>query len=407
MPSSAKSSAADDLGGLVGRRIGTTFRLLMEIRILLAVMSMVLTPYHRHSVGTLVVVVGVALLSWLGLVAWQQIVPWLLAYPALIGVDVCVAYVVLVAGGVLGPFFLFTAVTSTVAGLLYGRRGTILVCLLQVVVYYGAAASAADAVVSFQTVVAMPAFHPICAFLGAKVRAVFDEHESLYRARGRAEVAAAAAEERARLAREMHDSLAKTLRGIAMSAEALQVWVSREPARAKEEAARVAAAAEIASREVRQLITGLREEIVQHPIERVIEATVVSWAHSSGLDSDVRAEPGLDLSLRTRYELVAILKEALENVARHSGASSVSVRWQDGPTGAVLTVTDDGHGFTPPEDAGELVGAGHYGLVGMRERAEAVGGELMVESSPGAGTTIFAVLPLAEEGRRLPDLEVA
>ncbi|GAA2421210.1 hypothetical protein GCM10010191_35760 [Actinomadura vinacea] len=407
MPSSAKSSAADGLSGIAGRRVGTTFRLLMQIRILLAVMSMLLTPYHRYSVSIMVVVVGVALLSWLGLTAWEQIVPWLLAYPVLIGIDVCVAYVVLVAGGVLGPFFLFTVVTSAVAGLLYGRLGVTLVCLLQVAVYYAAAASATDVVVSFQTVVAMPAFHPICAYLGAKVRGVFDEHESLYRARGRAEVAAAAAEERARLAREMHDSLAKTLRGIAMSAEALPVWMSRKPSRAQEEAARIAAAAEIASREVRELIAGLREDIVQQPIDSVVGAIAAGWSVSTGVPVSVRAEPGLELSLRTRYELVAILKEALENVVRHSDACAVSVRWHDGPSGAVLTVADDGRGFAIPTDVRALVGEGHYGLVGMRERAAAVGGELMVESRPGEGTTISVVLPLAEEGRRLPDLEVA
>jgi signal transduction histidine kinase len=379
----------------------------MQVRILLAVMSMLLIPYNRQTAATTVVVAGVALLSWLGLVAWQQIVPWLLAYPILISIDVCVSYVVLVAGGVLGPFFLFTVVTSVVAGLLFHWRGAVLVCLLQVMVYYGAAASAADAVVSFQTVVAMPAFHPVCTFLGAKLRGLFDEHERLYQARSRAEVVAAAADERARLAREMHDSLAKTLRGIAMAAEALPTWVSRQPARAKEEAVRIVAAAEIASREMRQLIADLREDIVQQPVATVIETVAAEWGRSCGVAVSVHAQPDVELPLRTRYELVAILREALENVARHAEASAVEVRWAEGPAGAVLTISDDGRGFTRPRDYGDLLNTGHYGLVGMRERAVTVGGELRVESREGEGSTLSVVLPPADDALQLPNLEVA
>ncbi|MFF5260653.1 sensor histidine kinase [Actinomadura viridis] len=399
--------AAEGLGGVAGRRIGSTFRLLMQVRIWMAVMSMLLTPYNRQTLETTIVVVCIALLSWLGLVAWQQIVPWLLAYPLLIVIDVCVSYVVLVAGGVLGPFFLFTVVTSTVAGLLHRRMGVLLVCLMQVAVYYGAAASDPGSMVSFQTVVAMPAFYPICGFLGAKIRRLFDEHEELYKARSQAEVVAAAAEERARLAREMHDSLAKTLRGIAMSAEALPLWLARKPSRAEQEAVRIAAAAEIASREVRQLISDLREDVVQQPIDTVVGAVTADWARSSGVQARVGADPGVDLPLRTRYELVAILKEALENVSRHSGASAVDVRLTLGPAGPVLTVADDGHGFSASPDFSELVREGHYGLVGMRERAATVGARLDVDSRPGAGTTIAVTFPGALGEGWATDLEVA
>lgn len=70
--------------------------------------------------------------------------------------------------------------------------------------------------------------------------------------------------------------------------------------------------------------------------------------------------------------------EALANVARHAGAGHVLVQFTDGDAGLALQVTDDGEGFDP-----DAVGQGHYGLVGMRERAELIGGGLLVDSRPG------------------------
>ncbi|MBC6461867.1 sensor histidine kinase [Actinomadura sp. HBU206391] len=400
-------SSVDPLGIAAGARIGATFRLLMQVRFLLAIVSLLLVPYERRMLSDFLIVAGIALLSVLAAFGWRQIVPSLVKHPVLIGFDVFVSYAVLETAGVLGPFFLFTVVTSAVAGLLYRLPGLLLVCTLQVMLYYTAAVGGTELVVVFQTAIAMPAFYLIVGFVGIGLRGLYDEYAALDEARHRAEIGAAAAEERTRLAREMHDSLAKTLRGIALSAIALPIWVNRSPRRAEDEARRIAAAAEIASREVRELISDLRDYAIDRPLAVALREIVESWAESAGISADVRTGPDIDLPLRQRYEVLAILKEALENVARHAGASSVTVELT-AVTGrqVVMIVSDDGNGFSMTEDLSGLVRNGHYGLVGMRERASTMGAALSVTSKPGEGTTV-TVTVAADEPESRRHLEVA
>jgi signal transduction histidine kinase len=378
-----------------GARLGATLRLLLKLRVLLAGLSLLWGATERLPLTAMVIVAGVGLLSGLALAGWEQIVPWLLRYPVLIGFDAFVCYAPMQVGGVLGPFFLLTVVTSAGAGLLHRRPGVLLVCGAQVLLYY-AAAMAAHTTANFQTVVAMPAFYPIAGFAGMALRRLFDDYAAVDLARRRAEVTSAAAEERNRLAREMHDSLAKTLRGIAMAVTALPVWVAKSPERAGLEAARIAAAIEVASREARQLITGLRDGAVRQPLGRTIVQMARSTERSADITADAHVDMTIELPLLARYELSAILSEALENVVRHAHATRVKIRLAaEGPS-VVLTIRDDGEGFeaeADPEFDG-LVRAGHYGLIGMRERAVRAGGTLTISSRPGDGTTLTVVVPL-------------
>ncbi|GAA4066015.1 MULTISPECIES: sensor histidine kinase [Actinomadura] len=391
-------------------RMGATFRLLMQLRILITALTLALVPSERMTLDTLLLLSGVGSLSALVLFSWQQIVPSLLKYPVLIGFDVFVAYAVLEIGGVTGPFFLFTVVTSMLAGLLLVGRWLLAVCGMQVLLYFTAATEfgAARELINFQTVVAMPAFYLVAGFAGARLRHLYDQQSQLETARRAAEVVAAAAEERSRLAREMHDSLAKTLRGIAMSAQALPLWVDRAPARAVEEAHRIAAAAEVASREARQLIEDLRDEVFQQPLGQAVADVATAWAEETGTAVTQRVDTGIDLPLRARYEVIAILKEALENVQRHAQATAVEVCLSQDAGHAVLRVRDDGCGFDGGQDLGRLLSGGHYGLVGMRERAHNAGASLDVDSAPRAGTTITVVVPdPGLESAGSVDLEVA
>lgn len=388
-------------------RIGATFRLLMQVRVLASGLALLLVPGDHQTLAAIFVLSCVGALSALALFGWQEIVPRLLGHPVLLALDALVAYAALEVGGVLGPFFLVTAITSTLAGLLFLWNGMLLICSLQVLLYYAAAADSAW-VVSFQTAVGMPACYFIGGFVGTALRRLFDEFARSDEARHRAEVAAAAAEERTRLAREMHDSLGKTLRGISMSAAALPAWVTRCPDRAREEAQRIVAAAEIASREARELIAELRTDTAGRPLDEVVADIVTGWADAIGVTADVSADAGIDLPIRTRHELAAILKEALENVKRHADAASVDVRLRRDPGAAVLTVADHGRGFTMPADVDDLARAGHYGVVGMQERAANAGAELTVESRPGEGTTITVTVPIpAGAEAPAPILEVA
>jgi len=380
----------------VPERVGAAFRLLMLLRMLVAAITLLLLPRDQLTVGAFVLLSSVAALSWLAANHWQLIVPRLLAHPILLALDICVSFSVLGLGGTSGPFFMSTVVTAAVAGLLYRWPGMVAVSCVQILFFYTTLGLESEqevaATATFQSVVGQPVYYPLIGFVGVALRRLFDDREVQEAARRRAEAVAAAAEERARLAREMHDSLAKTLRGIALSAAALPAWAERDPARVLVEAERIASATEIASREARSLITGLRDETVTLPLPEAVRAVVDRWSAQHDITVGCEAEAGADLPLRARYEAMAILAETMTNIERHAEARSVSVRVVAEGEEVVLTVRDDGKGFRTREPA-SLARTGHYGLVGLHERARRVGGTVTVGSEPGCGTTVTVRLP--------------
>jgi signal transduction histidine kinase len=210
----------------------------------------------------------------------------------------------------------------------------------------------------------------------------------------------AAASERARLARELHDSVAKTLRAMSLAALALPASLLRQPALAERLADIISRGAEAAAREARELIEGLRLDIPDEAFADTLARVCAAWERSSGIRTRTSIAP-VDPPLPVRYELVRIAHEALRNVQQHARATRVTVVLvQDGPV-VDLVIRDDGIGFTPPLRLEDLQGEGHLGLVGMSERAATLGGRLMVESTPGVGTTVTVRVSLtSESGRR-------
>src|SRR5205823_1007431 len=93
--------------------------------------------------------------------------------------------------------------------------------------------------------------------------------------------------------------------------------------------------------------------------------------------------------------VIRIVGEALRNVAQHAGAQKAKVALQYGSEGVVVTIEDDGRGFDIDQTFATSEGRGHFGVVGMRERAEAAGGQLVVRSEPGHGTIVRANIPYA------------
>lgn len=96
---------------------------------------------------------------------------------------------------------------------------------------------------------------------------------------------------------------------------------------------------------------------------------------------------------RSRLALYRIYQQAMSNIAFHARAKSVEIKLIQDPDKAVLEVGDDGKGFAIPGCLSDLALKGHFGLVGSSERATAVGGELQIESAPGKGTMIRAIVP--------------
>ncbi|MQA85135.1 MAG: hypothetical protein GEV03_11040 [Streptosporangiales bacterium] len=380
-------------------RVGALCRALLQVRLFLAALTLLGMLGRTVTLSFLLAFAGAVFSSWLASHYWDRLAPRLARHPILGGLDVVISYGILSLGGPLGPFFLFTVVTAALAGLLYRWRGVTYICALQVLFYYGALATAGigPANWSFQTLIGQPAYYPVVGFVGVAIRRLLDEQDRTEEARRNAEVAAAAAEERARLAREMHDSLAKTLRGIAMAATALPAWLERSTERAAREARGLASAAEVASREARGLITHLRSDQLDRPLGDAVQKIATEWSRMTEIPVTLDCAAHVELPLMCRYEAVAILREALTNIERHADAFSVRVCLRRDGDRVALEVADDGRGFAPGPDTedwpDDLARRGHYGLVGMHERATRADGTFSISSAPGAGTRVVAVLP--------------
>ncbi len=206
----------------------------------------------------------------------------------------------------------------------------------------------------------------------------------------------AAASERARLARELHDSVTKTLRAMSFAALALPSSLRRHPALAEQLAGTVSEGAVAAAREAQQLVDGLRVDALDRDFGTTIHRICRSWADRTNAKITVVADR-VEPPVAVRYELVRILQEALRNVERHAKAHQVRVEMRLAGDGAArLRISDDGVGFVPP-NVGELQALGHYGIVGMTERAVTAGGVLDLSSSPGSGTVVTVRVPIDEE----------
>ncbi|MDQ1039576.1 signal transduction histidine kinase [Streptomyces sp. V3I8] len=199
------------------------------------------------------------------------------------------------------------------------------------------------------------------------------------------------AEERSRLAHELHDAVSQKLFSLRLTAQAAAALVDRDPVRAKDELQQVAALAAEAAEELRAAVVELRPAALD---EDGLVATlrtqiqVLDRAHCARVtfgSRGVRALPAAQ-----EEAVLRVAQEALHNALRHSGAAHVDVTLEKRGPGAVLRVGDDGGGFEPRE----IRRAGrHLGLVSMRDRANGVGGALTVESAPGKGTTIEMEVP--------------
>jgi signal transduction histidine kinase len=257
------------------------------------------------------------------------------------------------------------------------------------------ASSAPEPVLSFQTLLGLPLLYPILAAAGATLRGLLDRQARDAEALRAATEAAAAAEERARLAREMHDSLAKSLHGIALGASALVAWIQRDPAVGVERARDLADAASGASDEARRLLSDLRADRLDETFPSAVREIAGRWSQRTGIAVLVDVDDAVDLDPGVRYELACVLRETLTNVELHAGADRVDVRLATVAGQAELQVSDDGKGFAPPDDLVQLASDGHYGVVGMSERASRVDGRLTVVARPGHGTTVRVTAPRA------------
>ncbi len=202
----------------------------------------------------------------------------------------------------------------------------------------------------------------------------------------------AQAEERNRLAREIHDTLAQDLSAIAFQLEAAEALLSEpaqpvDPERARRSVTAALGLTRKALDEARRSVLDLRAA----PLEgRTLPEALAALAQESAPWATFEAVPAKPVKIPPAVEvgLYRIAQEALQNALRHADASRVMLRLETAPDRFRLLIEDDGRGFVI-EDAAE----GRFGLLGMRERARLLGGTLQIESAPGTGTRITAEVP--------------
>jgi len=196
--------------------------------------------------------------------------------------------------------------------------------------------------------------------------------------------------ERARLAREIHDTVAQGLSSIQMLLHAAERADATGPGIEHVRLARRTAAEGLA--ETRRFIRELAPPSLARGLGAALERLARDWGERTGVEVAVEVDQEVDLPMDAQTALLRIAQGALANVDQHAVASSVCISLAGGADAVRLTVTDDGRGFDP----GTYEGEGRtdsFGLRAMRERVEQLGGEIDVASGPGAGTVVAVILP--------------
>lgn len=392
-------------GGAPDPSVRSLVRLVLLFRLIALNVTIFELPGSPDQVpGVMAGLVVAAFASFLPLRYWDRWAGPLSTRPVFLAADLMLNLTIYAYLGPASPFFLYTLGTPLLAGLLFRTTGAILLGFAMLAGYYvlvvlsgnGLAELRAHEARDIQALVVLPALYPLAAAGGAAVRGLLDRQAVTQLALASAERRAAAGAERARVAREMHDSLGKTLYGIALAARGLSHRIEAEAPGAAAAARDLSASAQIAAEEARGLISDLRSDTLDRPLRDALERYVREWSERNGIAAHLQAD-GVDLPHPgTRYELFCIVREALENVERHAGATSVQVLLRDMAPDVVLSVVDDGVGIGGEGDARSLQTNGHYGLIGMAERGERIGATVRIGGQRGAGTTVTVRLPAGD-----------
>jgi signal transduction histidine kinase len=197
----------------------------------------------------------------------------------------------------------------------------------------------------------------------------------------------------------MHDSLAQLLGYVNTKAQAVQELLDQGQAeRATGQLRQLAEAARAAYADVREAILGLRTSVgADQSLLGALRDYVEQWGEQAGIRAELiegdQESVSSNLAPAAEVQLLRIVQEALTNVRKHSSATHARVHLCMADGALEVSIEDDGVGFDPSAPGRGL--QPRFGLATMRERAEAIGGELMISSAPGKGARLTARIPLA------------
>ena len=197
--------------------------------------------------------------------------------------------------------------------------------------------------------------------------------------------------ERERISRELHDGLAQVLSYVLVRLDTVRILVEEgKAADATSELEALRSAVDNVNVDVRESIAGLRSRVVERGLVEALRDYLEEYEERYGILTELRAtgDP-LRLAPNADLQLFRVVQEALTNARKHAAAAQVRVgiSWEHG--GLDLAIADDGTGF----DVDRATGDRSFGLAGMRERVATLGGECLVKSTPGKGTTVSIAVP--------------
>jgi signal transduction histidine kinase len=348
---------------------------------------------------------------------WDRLGPRLLAHPTLMALDLTFGAILLLTASPASPLAYATVCTPLLAGLLYGWRGAGVFTGLQLIVLLTVFRAWEHRPGAGANTLLIAGFCVGAGIIGVTLRNLMfrfgTASQALSEANSRLAVAEAVESERARLAREMHDSVAKTLYGLALAAEALAASADgSDPHTLQRQATTVADAARQAARESRALLSDLRRRTdfptPDTDVLAELQAHTAEFESRTHLATALRHRGGSPLlPCATAHHVLAIASEALENAHRHAGASRAVIELDVSHAEFALRVHDDGVGLPPALTLNDLTRTGHFGLLGMTERAACLGGRIALTQSPEGGTEIHLTLPLPAAAPHTPRAEAA
>ncbi|WUW21928.1 histidine kinase [Streptomyces sp. NBC_01463] len=337
---------------------------------------------------------------------WERFGPILLRHPALLAVDMLFGALLLFAASPGSTLSYVTVCTPLLAGLVYGWRGGAIFAALQSLLL-AASFGVSEEVDANASALLVVGLCIMAGAVGSSLRSLLlrfgAASQALTETRARLAVSGAVEEERARLAREMHDSVAKTLHGLAMAADGLASTADRmDPLTVKHQAELVARSARRAAAESRELLSDLRRESgLDGGVDVVDElnARTADFERRHGVKAVFRRlgdGPVPPIPHAIARHALTIATEAMENAHRHARPSYVEVSAGLVRDVVRISVYDDGEGLPRGTSLADLRKAGHFGLVGMVERAASIGARIRIgRGRAERGTEVRLDLSLA------------
>lgn len=365
-----------------------------DVRLACLALALLAEAARRPPRAAVVVALVLALpLSYIPLRAWERVGPRLVSSVLLAGADLAVALWLLLALRFQAPAAVYAGTTVLLTTMVLGA-GAGVTAVLGVTLAHGAGVLVGAPVLP-ATAAVQVSLTAVVAYVGLRLRLLLLERTTLRRDLDAAQLESARSAERARLAREMHDSLSKTLHGVQLLAGSLERRLRRESHPRAADADEIARAAELARRDARTLIADLRELPVDDLPDFLL--SVAGRAREMGLDValTVRGDPPR-LGVGATYEVAKAVDELVDNVLRHAGARRLRLALEVERGWALLEVRDDGVGLPVDPDLTSLQRSGHFGLVGVHERVARAGGSVVLRPVD-RGTSVLLRVPLADE----------